>query len=114
MVWKMYPGNARPEGESEHQHSGPASVAGAKSGPLHTIKLGKVQATIWRNETKHGPRFNVTVNRLYLDGETWKRSDSFGRDELLTAAHVFVRAFDWIWSQGKASEEGAPEGSIGE
>ena len=31
-----------------------------KTMPVHVVKLGKVQASLWKNETKHGPRFNVT------------------------------------------------------
>jgi hypothetical protein len=26
-----------------------------KTMPVYVVKLGKVQASIWRNETKHGP-----------------------------------------------------------
>jgi hypothetical protein len=82
-----------------------------KAKPVHTVKLGKVQASIWRNETKHGPRFNVTLSRLYQENGEWKRSDSFGRDELLTAAKAFTDAFDWVWAQrrAEASEEASKE-----
>lgn len=78
-----------------------------KTMPVYVVKLGKVQASIWRNETKHGPRFNVTACRLYLENGEWKRSDSFGRDELLTACHALQAAYDWIWTQPKtaAAEE---------
>ena len=72
-----------------------------KTMPAHVVKLGKVQASVWRNETKHGPRFNVTACRLYLENGEWKRSDSFGRDELLTVSHALRAAYDWIWSQTK-------------
>ena len=72
-----------------------------KTMPVHVVKLGKVQASLWRNETKHGPRFNVTMSRLYLENGEWKRSDSFGRDECLTAAHALRAAYDWIWANAK-------------
>ena len=78
-----------------------------KTMPVYVVKLGKVQASIWRNETKHGPRFNVTACRLYLENGEWKQSDSFGRDELLTVSRALQAAYDWIWSQPKmgAAEE---------
>lgn len=76
-----------------------------KRPPVHSVKFGKVQASIWRNETKHGPQFNVTVNRLYLENDDWKRSDSFGRDELLCAARALQMSFDWIWAQPKPNED---------
>jgi len=28
--------------------------------PVHEIRLGRVRAAIWENETKNGPRHNVT------------------------------------------------------
>jgi hypothetical protein len=59
-----------------------------KTKPVDEIKLGSIVASIWRNESISGSYFNVTVTRLYKDGETWKRSDSFGRDDLLIVAKV--------------------------
>lgn len=76
-----------------------------KAMPVHVVKLGKILANVWANETKHGRRFNVTACRLYLENGEWKRSDSFGRDELLTAARAFQSAYDWIWTQGKQTDE---------
>ena len=59
-----------------------------KTKPVDEIKLGSIVASIWRNESISGSYFNVTVTRLYKDGETWKRSDSFGRDDLLLVSKV--------------------------
>ncbi len=58
--------------------------------PTDQIRLGIIQAAIWRNEDSEGrPRFQVTLERLYRDEEgNWKSSGSFGRDELLTLAKV--------------------------
>ena len=75
--------------------------------PAHVVRLGKIQACVWANETKNGRRYNTTASRLYLENGEWKRSDSFGRDELLTAARAFESAYDWIWSQGKNADEDA-------
>ena len=80
-----------------------------KAMPVHVVKLGKIQANVWVNDTKHGRRFNVTACRLYQENGEWKRSDSFGRDELLSAARAFQAAHDWIWTQGKATEESLPD-----
>ena len=78
--------------------------------PVHSVKCGKIQASIWRNETKHGPRFNVTVCRLYHENGEWKRSDSFGREEVLTAARALQASFDWMWTQENQPEEGNEDG----
>lgn len=53
-----------------------------KQRPAHEIKLGRIKATIWHNETEGGsPRHNVQIRRLYRDDQKgeWKTSDSFGR-----------------------------------
>ena len=70
----------------------------AKNKP-HEIKLGRIKATIWANDTANGTRHNVQVTRLYKDGDDWKESDSFGRDDLLLVAKVLDLAHTWIFEQ---------------
>lgn len=70
--------------------------------PAHEIRLGVVKATIWANDSKHGVRFGVTLQRLYKDGEEWRTSDSFGRDELPLVAKVADLAHTWIYQEGRA------------
>jgi hypothetical protein len=53
-------------------------MAKSKQQPAHEIRMGSIRATIWENQTTSGTRFNVTVSRLYKDGEEWKQTDSFG------------------------------------
>jgi len=43
-----------------------------KTKPAHEIRFGAIKAAIWENETAKGSRFNVTISRLYKDGESWK------------------------------------------
>jgi hypothetical protein len=43
--------------------------------------------------------FNVSFQRSYKDGETWKTSTGFGRSNLLRLSLVAVRAFQWIENQ---------------
>ena len=80
-----------------------------KQKPIHEIRLGAIKAAIWENETTNGTRYNVTVSRLYKDGDQWKRTESFGRDDLLVVAKVADQAHTWIHSQSQAKEEEAPE-----
>lgn len=72
--------------------------------PAHEIRLNGVRATIWRNDGEKGPRFNTTFERNYRDGEDWKTSDSFGRDDLLTLGFVAERALWWIMEQKQTSQ----------
>lgn len=68
--------------------------------PTKEIKLGRVKATIWPNRTETGFRFNVTVCRVYKDGNDWKTSDSFGRDELPLVCKALDQAHTWILTEG--------------
>ncbi len=71
-----------------------------KQQPVHEIRLGAVKAAIWENETSVGVRHNVTVSRLYKDGEEWRNTDSFGRDDLPLVAKVVDQAHSWIFESG--------------
>lgn len=67
--------------------------------PVHEIRLGKVKAAIWRNETESGTRFGVTFSRIYKTDEGWESSSSFGRDELPLLGKVADMAHTWIYQQ---------------
>ena len=75
-----------------------------KDQPVHEVRIKAIKAAIWENQTESGIRHNVTVSRLYKDGDAWKSADSFGRDDLLVLAKVLDHAHTWICSQKQ--EEG--------
>ncbi|WLD13546.1 hypothetical protein [Planctellipticum variicoloris] len=75
-------------------------MAKAKQQPAHEIRFGAIKATIWENQTTVGTRHNVTVSRIYKDGEEWKQTESFGRDDLQLLAKVVDQAHTWIHQQG--------------
>ncbi len=64
--------------------------------PVHQIRLRPIKASIWKNQSKAGELYNVTMCRLYRNGEVWKESSHFGRDDLLLAAKVLDLAHSWI------------------
>ena len=75
-----------------------------KQKPTHEIRLGFIKAALWKNETTSGVRYNVTLSRFYREGEQWKTTDSFGRDDLLVLAKVADQAHSWIHQQTQAHE----------
>ena len=82
--------------------------------PITEIRIGAVKATIWQNGTADQPRHNVTFSRLYTDGETWKSTPGFGRNDLLLLAKVADRAHSRIFQlalpgDAEASPEDSPE-----
>jgi hypothetical protein len=74
--------------------------------PAHEIRLAGIRATIWKNDTDKGPRFNTTFERSYLEGEEWKSSNAFGRDDLLTLGFVAAEALRWIMTQKPPAQSG--------
>ena len=77
-----------------------------KQKPIHEIRFGAIKAAIWENTTDNGIRHNVTVSRLYKDGEDWKSTDSFGRDDLPLLGKVVDVAHTWIFEH-QNQEKGA-------
>lgn len=78
-----------------------------KQKPVQEIRMGRIKAAIWQNDTEKGVRYNVTISRLYKDEETWKNSSSFGRDDLLLASKVLDRAHSWILATAQKAQSPA-------
>jgi hypothetical protein len=74
--------------------------------PVHEVRLGRIRAAIWENSTQNGIRHNVTVSRLYKDGDDWRDSTSFGRDDLPLLAKVADRVHSWIFDQSGSASAG--------
>ena len=70
------------------------------SKPNHKIKIGSIQATVWKNDTQDGRQlYSVQINRVYKDGDDFKSSDSFSHKDLLNVAKVAERAEAYIAQQ---------------
>jgi len=75
-----------------------------KNRPAHEIRIGAVKAVIWANQTDSGVFYNVNLSRLYKDGDDWKSTDSFRRDDLPLVAKLADKAFDWILNPAETEE----------
>lgn len=91
----------------EQGHHAPDDPMKNKHKPIHEVRLGFIKAAVWRNETEAGIRYNVTVSRLYKDGEQWGSTESFGRDDLLVLAKVADQAHSWICAQNQEDANAA-------
>ena len=60
----------------------------SRNAPVAELRNGLVGASIWHNDADSGTRYNVTFSRLYRDGDPWKNTRSFGRNDLLAVAKV--------------------------
>ena len=84
-------------------------MAQEKTRPVHEIRLGRIRAALWENSTEKGTRHNVTVSRLYKEGDQWKDSASFGREDLPLVIKVLDLAHTWIYEHPAAANSEAPE-----
>jgi hypothetical protein len=69
--------------------------------PVHEIRDGAIQVSVWKNESEKGPWYSVTCRRRYKDkaADEWKDSYSYGQDDLLTLAKLLDMAHSWILNQ---------------
>ncbi|GAB5441333.1 MAG: hypothetical protein Fues2KO_16820 [Fuerstiella sp.] len=67
--------------------------------PAHVIRFGYIKASIWRNQTKSGERHSVSIVRLYRNGDVWKESTRFGRDDLPLVAKAADLTHSWIYHE---------------
>ena len=103
MAPKTGPDRAAPRGEPPREQA-----RDEKSGnkPVHEVRLGRIRAAVWLNDTENGPRYNVQITRLYKDQkDKWKDSTSFGREDLPLVARVADMAMVWIYENPAGSEK---------
>lgn len=75
--------------------------------PVHEMRLGRVKAVIWRNESDIGVRYNIKFARLYKAGDQWASTESFGRDELMLLSKLADMAHTWVFQQNDRFEPAA-------
>ena len=71
--------------------------------PAHQIRSRSVKAALWKNTTDKGTFYNITLERLYKDGEVWKSSSSFGIGDIGDLETVIRQAREWVANQPKES-----------
>ena len=74
------------------------------SKPVAKLRLGRLSAAIWKNDTDKGALFNVSFQRTYKEGDEFKNSQSFGRDDLLVLAKLADQAHTKIHELQSDSE----------
>jgi hypothetical protein len=74
--------------------------------PAHKIRIGTLQATIWRNSGDKGNWYSVNLTRGYKVEEGWRETDNLGFDDLLTAAKLLDQSHTWITHQLEADRKG--------
>ncbi|MEZ6136995.1 MAG: hypothetical protein R3C53_19035 [Pirellulaceae bacterium] len=78
--------------------------------PIERLRIGKIGAVIFANQTQEGKTFyNVQFDRSYRDGDEWKHTKSFGRDDLLVLAKLADQAHSAIVAHQQTSADDLDE-----
>ena len=72
--------------------------------PIHEIRHGLIKVRICRKQTSSGLRHTLTIVRLYRNGDVWKESTRFSRDDIPLMCLVLDEAHTWIFENSKRTE----------
>jgi hypothetical protein len=71
--------------------------------PIHSVKYGNVEASVWARNTTSGYFFDTTFGRVFKSGDEWGKSGSFSDYDLLNLAAAATDIFRWIHDYKKGS-----------
>ena len=80
--------------------------------PEHTIRVGTVQVTIWKNTFDDGGEsFSFVLVKNYLDKDNnWQTTNSLKANELMFASRALEMAFDWRYKRENDKENSSKGG----
>lgn len=67
---------------------------------VHEIRIGLIKVSIL-SKRKRG-EFSYKLERLFRDGEVWRKSTRLAQSDLLVAAKALELAFEWTDSQNSS------------
>lgn len=65
--------------------------------PVQEFRRGLIKVRIWRKRTRSGLRHSVAVTRLFRNGDAWKESARFGRDDIPLLRLLLDKAHTWMF-----------------
>ncbi len=90
---------------ASNRQLGKKGLMAQKQKPVHEIRLGRIRVAIWANQSNgKGVWFNTTIVRLYKDGDEWKETAAYGRDDLPIVSKAVDMAYGWIWKQDEPAQ----------
>ena len=69
--------------------------------PIHEIRRGLIKVRIWRKRTRDRLRHTITATRLFRNGDLWKESSRFGRNDIPLLRLALDEAHTWILRQSE-------------
>ena len=68
----------------------------AENKPVNVFKHGKVRASVWQHEGKHGVYYTITLQRSYEAHEKIQYSESFSFYDLWNIVRASADAYSFI------------------
>lgn len=94
----------KPADQPRTQSPTPPANDNGGNKPVFEVRLGRVKAAVWANTSESGVWYSVVFSRIYKEGDSWKRSESFSRDDLPLVAKLADRVHTWIYEQTGAAD----------
>jgi len=63
---------------------------------IHEIRRGLIRVRVRVQGKKDSPRYSLSVVRVYRNGDQWKESSRFGRDDIPLMRLALDEAYGWI------------------
>lgn len=76
--------------------------------PVHQVRIGRIKAAVFENGD-NAPR-KVQFTALYKEGESWRGSGSFAREDLPLLIKVADQVHSYLYQQnGQAEQNGSSD-----
>jgi hypothetical protein len=76
------------------------TMAQTSAKPVKVFRLRGISASVFENHSKNAEKpvtyHKVSLQRTYMDGDNFKTTTSFGRDDLPVCVHVMQQAWAFI------------------
>ena len=71
----------------------------SKRSYIHEIRRGLIRVRVRVQRTQRALRYSLSVVRVYRNGDQWKESSRFGRDDIPLMRLALDEAYGWILLQ---------------
>lgn len=66
---------------------------------VHVIRRGLIRVRVCVATKKAGTHYSLSIGRLYRNGDQWKESKRYGRDDIPVVRLALDDAYGWILLQ---------------
>lgn len=68
--------------------------------PVWERRMGRITCSVWSQQNDQGKTwYSVSISRIYREDNSWKRSNSYGLNDLPLITRLSEMAMDWIYFQ---------------